>query len=944
MISNYSPPQHQILLRLQETQSGSAPRMAALVIGNQFLLNRYGYENVPAAAFAAQLANQTLAFQYRNSAGSVVALDTDDYAADLDSVKLYGVGLEASLATIDGATAPAVQRLFVESLGVPNVLRMGTTGSHSNVKGSSLAALLVGRPVTVGDLCYVTFGGTTRRRTVTGLKGVAIASSFGANTVANDSLAGNAAVNPPTVAADALTVVSAPVGWGATIDSGEFAGTLEGASYLGQHGDLFTLTVTTGGLPGVAEVALTSASGLFSDSSIVTANEAGNFNIAGVAGMVIQLAPPGGTTTLTAGQVFQFSVVGAYTRLSSTSSRLVLGGTYSGAKNTSLVLKVVTGTTGDTATGAVLEISDTSGLLTVSQVTLTNGVAAALGLGLTATFDLNTTPAPQAGLRKGDIYVIHALAATESTTDFDRVVLDGAAVDLSSYNDPTDPVTVEFRKAFTGIIAADDAADDEAWTVDALTGVTLQSGAALYVADRTAGSQWVPFVDAVGELALSYRALKKAGASDTYVTVSSEAEIVEKLGVIDAANELAKGAERAFAGSGGQTIYALNIGGKTAADLTAALRKLESNDAFSFLALVSDASTAAITQQWKESLRTHCSSMSGPTKRNFRKCYVGTELPGRFQALGLNPDTQLNYTATISDAGGGEYRLVTHTHPTLDFRNLLLSEGDVFVSKVTGAEYLIDSVVSANELLLQSGPIAAVPVAEAFELLFEDTNASQVRFIQETNAALSSEYCTNVVIPGVGYSAGVAVPARFLAAELTGARAAMPAQTGMTNLEVTGVTSIPAAYTRWEEQELNDMAASGTLLIMQTAPGAACFVRHQLTTETSKGDLYFEDNALAVLFRIGFYIKDAFSGVIGRKNATRRQLSIMEGSIIDVCSEQSRDTDLDDVNGPLIQGYRDVSVRKDPTFTNVIRQRVVVGIALPIGTIYTEILGEIATA
>jgi len=932
-ILNYARPQHQISLRLQETSAGATPRALAGALGNQFLLNKLA---PPETVYGAASANQLLTYRYAE--GAVIStLDSTKYTVDVASVRMIAKDLEARLAVIDGGTAPTTARGYVPDLAVPSVVRMGAVGSHDNFAGGSLAALLLGRDTKVGDVCYVTFGGNTRRRVVTGLIGAAIASSFGSNSAANDSLAANAAVNPVTQASDAIAALAVPANWTVAIDAGEFVGTVEGATYLGKHGDAFTLTVLVGGLPGTATVSLSSDSGLFSASSILTVDDAGDFNVPGVAGLTVRLEPPGGTTTLTAAQTFRFSVLGAYTPLSATNTRLVAAGTYTGAKDTTFVAKVVTGTTGDTATGAVLEITDTTGLLASSQVTLTNNVAANIGLGVTLKFSLAASPVPQAGLRKGDIYTVVAKAATNSTTDFDRITLDGPAVDLSVYTDPAVAVSLDFRTVYTGEVEATASADGSAWS-SATAGVTLQSGLALYDSERDSGSQWVPFVNGVGTVAIIWRALKLLTNDASYVTIDSESDITTKLGVIDIDNDLAYGAWRMFAAAGGNRVLAMNIGGNTAAHLTEALRRISSNDSFVYINLCSNGDDETL---FKQLVAAHCIALSAPDKKMFRKAYGGTDLPGSYKALGVNASTTLPYTATVLDAGGGSYTLVTHTDDDLDFRNLELQPGDLYKSLVSGVSYEIDEVLSASEIRLRTGPGSAVVVAQAFELWYADTVASQIRYVQRLAAAISTEYFTNVVHVGNGLSGGDVISARFTAAEMAGLRSFIVPQVGLTGQEVSTVTSLPASYTRFIDTELDTMAAAGNTLIVQDAVGLPCYIRHQLTTETDKGELYYEDNALAVMFRLGFTFKDTYAKFVGRKNVNRRTLALMEKTDADILDAATKESLASPDDGPLIAEYRNLSVTQDPTFRNRVRQSAEVGISLPLGVIYTDLLGYV---
>mgnify|MGYP001557956192 CR=1 FL=1 len=54
-------------------------------------------------------------------------------------------------------------------------------------------------------------------------------------------------------------------------------------------------------------------------------------------------------------------------------------------------------------------------------------------------------------------------------------------------------------------------------------------------------------------------------------------------------------------------------------------------------------------------------------------------------------------------------------------------------------------------------------------------------------------------------------------------------------------------YLKYRQTDLDNIAAHGTFIITQSSNTGAVFIRHQLTTETSKGSLYYEDNAGAII-------------------------------------------------------------------------------------------------
>jgi hypothetical protein len=146
--------------RLAVVPDLTTPALAACIVAPQMLLNRYGIETIPGTTFNS--AGQMLRFR-RNIAGAATDLDLTAFEVDAASVAMYGVGLEASLASFTNA-------FNLTSLAAPNVIKINS----GLVSGSGLNATFLGRAVSVGDIVYATgvSSGTVFKRKVIGLRGV----------------------------------------------------------------------------------------------------------------------------------------------------------------------------------------------------------------------------------------------------------------------------------------------------------------------------------------------------------------------------------------------------------------------------------------------------------------------------------------------------------------------------------------------------------------------------------------------------------------------------------------------------------------------------------------------------------------------------------------------------------------------------------------------------
>jgi len=568
--------------------------------------------------------------------------------------------------------------------------------------------------------------------------------------------------------------------------------------------------------------------------------------------------------------------------------------------------------------------------------------------GLNAYFDVTGGGAgvvAQGGLRAGDVYYVHAVAASESTTEFNGAVLDAPAVDTSLFNDEDEAIKVRFRIAYSGEIAATDAADGSAWSADA-TDVTLDANIALEVPDRDAspGDEWVTFVDDTNAMPpavdatvfVSYRALVPATATEDKVLIETTSDITDNLGTQDMDNDLAYGAKCMLNGANGKSIYALRTAGTELADFTDALKKIESTDGVYALCPMTD--DLAIQQ----AVALHCESMSTKEIKNFRRCYVGTDSPGSYAEL-APPSGGPNYTATVSDYSGQGNLLVT-SGDSPDFTTLDISDGDRFL--LTGAsdtEYEIDQVLSATEILLKTGPTSPISPAEPFELWRADTPESQVDFVIERSKALNSRRAINVWVEnGTAIIDDVSqvIPNRYVAAEIAGLRCAVLPQQGLSMTEIQTVTDASSMYVRYNRADLDRAAENGTFIITQEAESGAIFIRHQLTTDPDNGSLYYEDSAGVNIDDISFKFKDSLNGYVGKKNVTEDTLNDIYNDCWTILNEASQ-TDRSVDYGPQLNGFEDPVVEADAVLKDRVNVDAVIEIPLPLNQLVVTVEGTV---
>jgi len=919
-IQNYVRPQLTIEQVLAILPEATLNRLTPIVIGPQYLLNRYGSETTPGETFLS--AGQTVDYKYTDSAGSTQTLPST-YVVDLDSVKLYGEDMEAEYAHIPTGHANPIK---IESIANSHILRIDTV----TFAGGTLDSTFSGRDMVVGDLAYINDGNRIVKRTVIGLRGTPTAASYGSDTDGSkdDTELRNSAYNPATLASE------------------------------------FTITVTQGGTAasGDARVNISSKSGLYSATNVTPVNAsagspvgtAGDFQIAdaALAGAVLDIrGPSGASSALVVGQVFKIQILHGYDQLDTNQAALSdTGSGYTGPSDTTYLVRVTTGTTGDVAEDAVVEISDTAGLETVTSVTVpADGTDFLVGTyGLQMNFDVTGGGAgtvTQGGLRAGDIYYVHAVAAGESTTEFNGAVLDGPAVDTSLFSNPATAIAVKFRIAYTGEIPSTSAADGVAWSADA-DEITVDPSVALEVParDSSPGDEWVPFVDqtdimppaTISKIYASYRAIVPTTTTEDKILIETTSDITDNLGTQDLDNDLAYGAKCMLNGANGKSIYALRTAGDTVTDYTNALKKLESTDGVYALAPMT--TNLAVMQ----AVASHCESMSTKEEKNFRRCYVATDSPGSYAVL--KPATgSPNYTATVGDYSGQGNLLVTSGDST-DFTTLDIGNGDRFI--LTGAsdtEYEIDSVLSATEILLKTGPTSPINPAESFELWRADTPESQVDYVAAQSKALASRRAINVWVEnGTALIDGVStiIPNRYIAAEIAGLRCAVLPQQGLSMTEIQTITNAPSMYVRYNRTDLDRAAENGTFIITQEAESGDVFIRHQLTTDVSNGSLYYEDSAGVNIDDISFKLKDVLNGYVGKKNVTEDTLNDIYNdcwTVLNDASQTERSSDF----GPQLNGFEDPVVAADAVLKDRVNVDAVIFIPLPLNQLVVTVEGTV---
>jgi hypothetical protein len=282
----------------------------------------------------------------------------------------------------------------------------------------------------------------------------------------------------------------------------------------------------------------------------------------------------------------------------------------------------------------------------------------------------------------------------------------------------------------------------------------------------------------------------------------------------------------------------------------------------------------------------------------------------------------------------------------LDFRAIMLNgavvsvnPGDKIELASTGARYTIERVSSAGVLLLSDGPADNIESAY-IRIIKSDspTNAGEyVASVAErlNNRRFTVVFCDKGTVSDVdanGNYRTVTVPNKFLAASVAGIASAVVPQAPITRTEVPAVTAAVRMYTLYTQLELDNIAKHGVLIVTQDTKNQPCYIRHQLTTETDKGSLYYEESCTRNLDNISYAVVDILEQYIGKSNVTPSALRSIMTSVTNTLASFTQDSP-NDLIGPSLVNWTDLTVEQDPVFKDRVIVRVKLYLPLPLNNI-----------
>ena len=333
--------------------------------------------------------------------------------------------------------------------------------------------------------------------------------------------------------------------------------------------------------------------------------------------------------------------------------------------------------------------------------------------------------------------------------------------------------------------------------------------------------------------------------------------------------------------------------------------------------------------------------MSTDVKKRWRRAYIGTNSPITYVAIGQDPITKVRNQATITEYLGANTRVVDEKGVFLDKE---IRAGDLlrtnYSLNATGAEvyeeYKVNEVVTNEELILESGPATGFTINKDYEIHKSDSVPNIIDYITERSEKFASRRVVNVWVDKPIYDTieygMVQLSNFFVAAEIAGLRSAVQPQQGLTNTQVASVSSAPSMYTKFTEDNLDDVAQDGTWIITQDYEDGSVYIRHQLTTDSNNGAMYYEDSVGTNLDEISYAVNSVLYKYIGKKNANLSTVQEIYNEVFSLLFSRTKAAP-EILIGPALLGFSGLTVAIDSTYKDRINVDVNLELPLPLNSI-----------
>lgn len=720
--------------------------------------------------------------------------------------------------------------------------------------------------------------------------GDTVAATVGAAEAADENAASQSASDSYSLVAGPENCVTL------TVDASGYDGLVSGD--ITETYDIIVLEGSVGGDFTTAKLRIISGSGRDNVAEVTPEAEGVDTEI-GTRGLLVAFGKDSGAACsdsaeaegvspddLIAGQRFQVVVEQDFTATTATS-----GGSYDGTKDTTYMVEVERGGLYADAAPPRIKVTTISGI-DISGPTEVTAASTAVACGTKSVeIEFDGT-----GLRKGDRFYIPVTAEAEGAMktielghNLDVDITAGSEVDLTLFIKKPLLQVEQNRTGFAPLTN---------WDVnDANTEITINSGIVAYDEDWVDDGEPVA-LDVYSEsskdygiMYLEYRAWLEDLCSNIG-TIRDVSTINDQIsGALHPDNPLKWGVFKALENANGAEVKFTAVCEPDDVESWAdCLEKiLGTNEVYGLVPLTRNRTVLDL-------YAAHVKAQSSPEQAMWRVLWTslegvpeipvvhaGSTVPGHISATTTDGEVCLCVVEDDPDTSGSQYVIVRCTSGngnfiTNDVRSLdiarMLYTGDGF-GNYTYDEFVVDEVISEDQLRLLTGPDAAISVGAKVEI-WRNLNATDEANEIAANAGSWGDRRIRAVWPDVLESSGTIQEGYHLCAALAGLRSGVLPHQGMTKLEIVGFSDLPRTVDKFNRAQLDAMAVAGVWIVTQARGTGQVYTRHAVTTADYEVVNMREEMYTSNVDSISFRIKDHFEPFIGVTNVTPSNEAVLK--------------------------------------------------------------------
>lgn len=597
------------------------------------------------------------------------------------------------------------------------------------------------------------------------------------------------------------------------------------------------------------------------------------------------------------------------------------GGTYTGATDTTYIVRISRGGYTTDPTDPQITVSTTTGVDSSGPTNIT-AAATPFPIGTQGT----TISLDQAGLRFGDIYYVSVEAVQDGA--FKTLILqNNLPTQLQTAPDLEVSLYIEQDGLEVPPLRTVPAPGAN-WEQDQ-TDITIKAGFQAYDSTWTDGGVQQPLQVREADIYVQYREWS-CTVSGQIIDINLIADVETILGTVDPDNPLAWGVYKAL-----QNTATANLDqpAGTAATNTDVVRCAATcgdpatttpwTDILQMVSKVSDIyALVPLTEDEaiQSAVAIHVISQSVSSVGANRKCFLQATIEESTVVVDATKTTDdLVALATLAqdpDVVATSFSLLTVPAGNAQFITNSVVAGDkvryLFTLDSFGdeqyTEFTVTEVVSEDALKLTPAHSVAVAVAQRVEI-WRNLTKDQLVAQLIVKAAVYSNSRVCYVWPDLVSTSGVESPGYFACAALAGEQGSIASHQGMRNLQLLGFDSLPRnAF--FNAAQLNSLGAGGVWVIAQ-APNGAVYTRTATTTAIAtinSREEMINRNADMIYFAIQAVWED----FIGVANITDFVLDTMQGRLVNL-NDRLKMFNLVDRIGPPLFGMELTQLQQDPT-------------------------------